>query len=116
MTAVQATDDELALLGFWKKLRGRISKSFTSIESSAADVTKSIGTAVDVDKIGKKLYVAGALPGAKLYSALKEQGSQALAQADGIVKDGALYFQNGADLAVYTKDGVSYIEEGAKAG
>lgn len=117
LTAVQAKDEDLALLGIWKKLRGRISKSFTSIENSVADVKKTIGTNVTVDKIGgKKLYVAGALPAAKLYSAVKEQGAQALADANGIAKDGAVYFQDGATLAVYVRDGTTYIEEGAKAG
>lgn len=112
LTAVNINEDQLMLKSFWKKISGKISKSFNSIESGVADLKKQIGTSINIDKLdNKKLYVSAALPAAKLYSAIKEQGPEALALADGTLRDGAVYVKAGAK---YTEQGGVAALNGAK--
>jgi hypothetical protein len=116
LVAVNEEEAKLALGSFFKKLKGSLSKAWNSGFETVADAAKSVGTVKTIDKLGgKRLYVAAAKPAAKLYSAAKEQGPEALALADGVVKSGAVYAQVGA---TYVKDsgqlaygGLVYIAE-----
>lgn len=116
LVAVEEIEGQLALKGFFKKLKGSLSKAWNSGFQTVADAAKSVGTVKTVDKLGgKKLYVAAAKPAAKLYSAAKEQGPDALKLADGVVKSGTVYAQVGAgylkDAGQLTYGGLVYIAE-----
>lgn len=112
LTTVDTTQKELGLRSFWNKVTGSVSQGFDSLESGIADIKKTIGSTVSVAEMGgKRLVIEAATPSTRYFSAIREQGAEALSQANGQLVDGAVYLQAGAS---YVDQGGQYALGGAK--
>lgn len=116
----QRRAQQLMNLSWWSSavntVGGTVEDTWNSGVSTVSQAAQSVGTVTQVNKLGNKnLYVSAATPAARLYDAAAREGPQALALANGVVNDGAVYAQIGASYATIAGDaileGAIYIGE-----
>lgn len=114
LVSTTTTVEALGLHSFLDKITGSVSQGFSAIEGGVSDAKKAIGSTPNVSSLGNnKLYVEAALPAARLYSAVKEQGASALSYADGTINDGIVYVKVGAQyIGEYIQANACYLGVG----
>ena len=95
---------------------GAVEDTWNSGVSTLSDAAQTVGTVTQVDKLGgNDLYISAATPGARLFDAVAQEGPQALSIANGVIDEGSVFVQIGAEYAEIAgeaiMEGAIYIGE-----